>query len=203
MSRTRTITDEQILQAAVTVFISEGSSAPTSLIAERAGISEGSIYKRFETKDTLFRAAMCPPEPPEWISNLEERAGEGELRETLIELGLQFIAFFRKMLPRLMMLWSNPPVEGLGDCQERQHPALRCHNAVGGILEREMALGRARPGDPLMLARIFTGSLSHFVFTELAGFGQSFGHSEKYYVESLVELMLCKGEDQENHEKPA
>ena len=56
MARTRTISDEQILDAAQAVFLEQGPQATTSAIADRAGISEGTIFKRFPTKQALFFA---------------------------------------------------------------------------------------------------------------------------------------------------
>lgn len=54
MARSRSITDEQILEAARAVFLEDGFSASTLEIARRAGISEASIFKRFSTKENLF-----------------------------------------------------------------------------------------------------------------------------------------------------
>jgi AcrR family transcriptional regulator len=43
-----------ILQAATRVIVSRGLGAPTALIAEEAGVSNGSIFTYFETKADLF-----------------------------------------------------------------------------------------------------------------------------------------------------
>ncbi|HEX4383333.1 MAG TPA: TetR/AcrR family transcriptional regulator [Myxococcales bacterium] len=42
-----------LLDAAVKVFAESGLSAPTSLISARAGVSEGSLFTYFATKDVL------------------------------------------------------------------------------------------------------------------------------------------------------
>ena len=57
MPRPRTITDEQIVEAARAAFLEQGFSATTAEIARRAGISEGTLFKRFATKEDLFEEA--------------------------------------------------------------------------------------------------------------------------------------------------
>lgn len=56
-----------LLEAAADVLAEQGlAAAPTSLIARRAGVAEGTLFRYFETKDVLFnelylhiKAAMC------------------------------------------------------------------------------------------------------------------------------------------------
>ena len=63
MTRPKTITDEEILAVARTVFRAQGHSATTREIAQKAGISEGILYQRFGSKDDLFFASMAPTAP--------------------------------------------------------------------------------------------------------------------------------------------
>ena len=58
MPRPVTIQDSAILDAARRVFLVRGYSASTAEIARRAGVSEGSLFKRFRTKTALFLAAI-------------------------------------------------------------------------------------------------------------------------------------------------
>ena len=48
----------RILEAAETVFASEGVSVPIDLVAERAGVGIGTLYRHFPTKETLFEAIV-------------------------------------------------------------------------------------------------------------------------------------------------
>jgi AcrR family transcriptional regulator len=45
-----------LLEAATEVFAEHGLSAPTSLISKTAGVSEGSLFTYFKTKDELINA---------------------------------------------------------------------------------------------------------------------------------------------------
>src|SRR5215470_10839817 len=73
MVRPARITDSQILVAARDVFLEKGISATTAEVARRAGIAEGSIFKRFPTKEHLFCAAMTPGGDPPWLKLILSR----------------------------------------------------------------------------------------------------------------------------------
>src|SRR5215475_1498109 len=104
MARPTTISDERILEAARSVFLEQGIAATTAEVAKRAGVAEGSIFKRFATKVDLFKAAMAIDfEDPEFIRTLLAARDEDEPSDTLYEVGLQAVAFFRRLMPLLMM----------------------------------------------------------------------------------------------------
>jgi len=54
MPRPVSIQDEVILNAARELFLERGLDVATSEIAARAGVSQGTIFKRFRTKQALF-----------------------------------------------------------------------------------------------------------------------------------------------------
>ncbi len=58
MARPITIKADDLLEAARQVFLKKGTQATTAQVAERAGVSEGTLFKRFGTKADLFRSAM-------------------------------------------------------------------------------------------------------------------------------------------------
>ena len=80
VARPKSITNEQILGAAQDAFLESGLAATTADIARRAGISEGTIFKRFGSKDDLFLAAMGLEQEPPWVATLDELVGNGDLR---------------------------------------------------------------------------------------------------------------------------
>ena len=164
MSRPSVITESQILDAARSVFLERGITATTAEVARRAGIAEGSIFKRYRTKVDLFRAAMQPDmDDPEWLKLLTKAAGS-ELRESLVTVGLEAIAFYRQVIPLHMMNWSNAAcLEGDAPVNS---PALRVLKRVTAFFEAEMRAGRLRRHDPEILARVYIGSLSNYVFYE-------------------------------------
>ena len=169
MARPTKINDAQILMAARAVFLEEGSAATTAAVAKRAGVAEGSIFKRFKTKSDLFEAAMkLDTLEPDWFATLRGWKDAKDPRETLHVVGLQMIAFFRNLLPTIMMRWSSGKHFGLPD--ELKVPGslpLRGLKALGDFFERQMSTGRMRRHDPEIVARIFLGSIQSFVFFEV------------------------------------
>lgn len=169
MARPTVIRDEAIIDAAREVFLARGIRATTAEVAERAGVSEGSIFKRFKSKVELFQAAMRPQfEEPDFLKGLPERVGKGEVRETLFELGMGIVAFFRAVTPLMMMAWSNPGDGGL-PCMlsEPNPPPLRTLKKIASFFEAEMRAGRLRRDDPEIVARTFLGALHNYVAFEI------------------------------------
>ena len=169
MGRPRSIDDESILKIARAVFLEQGFSATTAEIAQRAGISEGSIFNRFGSKRGLFKRAMqlsIAEEP--WLLALPERVGQGDVQSNLVEVGEQIVAFFRRMMPVMMMAWSNPAggQRRPEDFGPGKAPLIAIR-AIGGYLEAEMALGRIRRVDAEILARALLAGLSNYAFFEV------------------------------------
>ena len=167
MPRPVSITEEQILGAARDVFLEKGFTATTADVARRAGCAEGSIFKRFPTKAELFQAAMQSGfDLPEWIKKLCEQPGEGDLQAKLVQAGLEAIEFFRRIMPLMMMAWSNPTAgcEGAGPVQP---PAVRAIMRLAAFFDAEMRLGRMRRHASEIFARTYAGSMVHYVFMEV------------------------------------
>ncbi|WP_375511377.1 TetR/AcrR family transcriptional regulator [uncultured Nostoc sp.] len=164
MGRTSRITNQQILEAARQVFLQQGFGASTLEIAQQAGISEASIFKRFSTKEELFLAAMVIPEKPLWVSELESLCGKGNLKENLIKVCIQIMEFQREVLPLIMMLRSRG--NALPELGGKEPKPMQEVKVLTAFLEREINQGRLRPCDPQTVAHILIGSLMNYVFVE-------------------------------------
>jgi len=164
MARTSRITNQQILEAARQVFLQQGFGASTLEIAQQAGISEASIFKRFSTKEELFFAAMGIPEKPLWVNELESLSGKGNLKENLINICFQIMEFYRDVLPRLMMLRSRG--NAIAEIGGKEPRPMRDVKVLTAFLEHEINQDRLRPCDPQTVAHILLGSLMNYVFLE-------------------------------------
>lgn len=195
MARPTTISTDQIVKAAREVFLDCGFSATTAEVARRAGVAEGSIFKRFKTKEELFIAAMTPMGDPEWVRSLPDRLNGKDVRKELLSLGGEMIAFFRKILPVMMMAWSNA---GAMDVPEPLRgpdpPPVRAIRALTMYFDAEMRAGRIKRSEPEVLARVFLGSIQNFVFFELLRRSQHVAESisEEDYLRKVIAL-LWKG----------
>jgi AcrR family transcriptional regulator len=186
------ISDERLLDVARDVFLARGIRATTAEVAERAQISEGTIFHRFKSKDALFRAAMRfePQEIPRLIESLTPRAGSRDLRQTLVELATRLVQFGRIALPVMMMSWSNPSgeysLEKLLNKQVCFDGPLR---ALTAFFEGEMATGRIRQQSAEVLARVLLGTVRDYCMLELF-LGERSGMPPDVFVEHLVDLVL-------------
>jgi AcrR family transcriptional regulator len=169
MARHATIRDETILDAAREVFLSRGVQATTAEVAERAGVSEGTLFNRFKSKGELFRKAMLSHGAKiPWIATLPDRVGKGRVREHMVDIGLQVVEFFRILMPFMMMSWSN---KGSGDLPAvmlaDDPPPAAALRKLSAYFDAESRAGRIRETNPAILARAFVGGLQSFVFFEM------------------------------------
>jgi AcrR family transcriptional regulator len=192
MARPTTITSEQILAAAREVFLEKGISGTTLEVARRAGIAEGSIFKRYKTKEHLFIEAMKPVgDVAPWAELLMSKSGQGEMRQNLIEVAHEVLAFFRGLMPLIMMAWSAAGTTGAPehmrgpDCLP-----IRTLNAVSRFFEAEMRAGRIQRHDPEVLARAYIGSLQNYVFFEVMFKADDMASlPEEAFVRGMVNLL--------------
>lgn len=101
------ISDEQILQAALSVISERGyTAATTKLIAAQAGINEVTLFRRFGNKQTLMRRM---------IQNEADRLGRTELQYTGdLEADLtQIVTLYQKIIQKrghvMLMMMSEVP----------------------------------------------------------------------------------------------
>lgn len=199
MARPVSISDDSLLAAAREVFLEHGIRATSAAVAERAGVSEGTLFKRFQTKQGLFHAAMnvsLEDESARFVGGLAERVGAGELREQLEEVALLGVEFFRKIVPLHMMSWSNPeqptkqgpPGAYAADGTPR---ALEGRRLFEAYFEGERRAGRLRNVDASIVARTFMGAIYNFVSMEvLFGAHDPLPMPASTFVRGLVDLVL-------------
>lgn len=167
MARPVTIRDEDLLDAARAVFVEHGITATTAQVAERAGVSEGTLFNRFKTKDELFQRAMAERfVPHDFLIELVERIGRGTVRDNLLTAGQKLFDHFRRIMPLMMMHWSNPCDGEMAKFHQRGGPEEN-RKLVLRYLEGEMDLGRMRRMEPEIAAWLFVGPLFHAAFYEI------------------------------------
>ncbi len=166
MARHTTITEAQILEAARDVFLEEGYSALTSTIAQRAGVSEGSIFKRFGTKESLFFAALQIPRRPQWHDDLTTRTSSGDPEANLAAICGSILVHVHVMLPRLITTMGThkcspgrDPFAGMPE-----PPMVRDRRILAEYLRTETAAERIYVENPELLAEMLLGMVVHQAF---------------------------------------
>jgi len=192
MARPTHIRDEDLITAAREVFLSNGLSATSAQVAERAGVSEGTLFKRFGTKLELFRAAMAPQleeSASKWVERLElaATAPSVDMRGELVQACRSCVAFFEHLLPLMMMSWSNQGSCGLPDTLSGENPPpVRLLRRLTAAYSRLMTTGKLRVADPEMAARMLLSGCQSYVFFSML---RAQSASLDFYVEQLVDFM--------------
>lgn len=193
MPRPRLIEDEQLLRVAREAFLEQGFSVTTATIAARAGVSEGTLFKRFHSKEDLFIAAIGLSGYGSWRNMLVSSVGEGEVRGNLESAALSILresdAWARNMLAvfsRGIDPTHNPMLSSLADSAQKDMESLVTY------LRRETERGRVRPHDVEVTAMTVLGALSAYIHrctlppeTAQPGSPVEAGH----FVSSLVDLL--------------
>jgi AcrR family transcriptional regulator len=180
------IDPQHILKVAREVFIAQGLRATTAEVAEKAGISEGSVFKLFGSKVQLFRDAMqlsiddLPGRLLGAVQGMESEdmeAGLNHLADSLLEVA-------RVALPLMMMSWSNPGECGAGlrENADKFHIFIK---TLASYFETHMLAGRLRRVDSEVLARVFLGAMHHYCLSRIC--------VDEFGVEAVPEDMFKRG----------
>ena len=163
MARPTTITEEQILEAAQDIFLRDGINASTIDIAKKAGVSEGSIFKRFPTKESLFLAATKAPPIPKWALELPSLVGVGDPRENLVHIAIEMLQFMLRVFPLVMLTWGGRFSQPSSASIEEESPVIRDYRLLENYLQQEMDAGRIRQGDQQATAKLFFATAVNYI----------------------------------------
>jgi AcrR family transcriptional regulator len=167
MPRPVVIRDNAILRAARDLFLRHGYGASTAAIARRAGVSEGSVFKRYRTKNGLFLAAMeVEGRENAWEGLLAGAAGRGDVRRTLEEAGRRLLRRLEILTPRIIAVRASGLTLPTGYRRRRRPPPVVHIETLARYFREETRLGRLRTASPQALAHVFVGALAHYAFCE-------------------------------------
>jgi AcrR family transcriptional regulator len=139
--------------------------ASTRAIAQAAGVAEGTIYRHFPDKASLFFATVLEANAPivEWMASLPGRAGQSSVEGNLTDAVIQLAGLRHDVIPLEMAIASDPELSA-----QRRHALAAAGGtlppgppeAVGVYLAAEQELGRVRAEvDPHEAARLILGFL--------------------------------------------
>lgn len=194
MARPSLHSDQELLEVARSTFLELGPGVSTQVIAERAGVSQATLFKRFGSKDTLLVRALRPPECPPFAALLDEgpdkRPFAAQLREVLGEMD----RFFVEMAPAIGLLRSlgRDHAEDLLDYDEP--PPLRAHRSLSAWLARATERGLLREIDHDAAALMLMGSFHSRHFLGFVLGLKELGGERERFIQALTDILLSPGE---------
>lgn len=186
--------DEDVREAALTLFLERGYEG-TSMddIALAANTTKASLYKRFESKDEVFRSVLAwAMQRPDWPLAETDPPDLDDL-----EGSLRFIAraSLRRALHPSMVQLGRVAVAQAGrlpdlGLQAYAASTIRRHRMLVDLLRRHAATGAIVADEPEMLAEHFMAMVSGMP-ARLAGFGivRSEAANERA-LDAAVQLLL-------------
>ena len=185
----------QLLDAAEEVFGRKGFHETTlKEVAELAEFSVGSVYSFFESKDDLYRqiflrrgAEFMPA-----MQALLDDTGAEPVAQLHALIDFQ-IGFFRSHphFGRLYLRYSNATMLSADReidvaMRERYEEAMRLQAA---LVERGQRARRIRPGDPEVLARLFSGLMAAYQALDPAVVSDDPHAGERLALDELHEIV--------------
>lgn len=157
-------TRARILRAAEEVIRHQGlGKATTRAVARAAGLSEGALYKHFDSKLDLFLALLreSPSEFVTLVMALPQQAGRETVAGNLLHLAERALEFYQESLPMGSSLFAEPELLGRNreELLRRRAGPQKANESVARYLERESELGRIRAdADPAVVADLLLGA---------------------------------------------
>ena len=140
-------TRERLIEAAERVMRERGiAGATTKEIARAAGMSEGTLYNHFTSKEEIVLTVLNERLPPfvALIRSLPGRAGSGTVRGTLEEVASAALAFYHDAIPMGASFFADPELLARHRAllQAREAGPQRANEAVAAYLCAEQERGR-------------------------------------------------------------
>lgn len=141
-------TRAKLIEATLAVVADHGyARASTRAIAEAAGVAEGTLYRHFPDKTSLFFAAALDASPAvlEWVEALPSRAGIDTVESNLMTTVERLVSLQERVLPLEIAIRSDPELTRQRRALvAREGPLPGPPRAIAAYLAAEQRLGRIR-----------------------------------------------------------
>ncbi len=187
MARPRQVSDDDIVEVARDAFLEHGPSVSTSIIADRLGISQAALFKRYGTKEELMRASLLPCGDPPFVAPLVNGPDARPMEEQLVELVSSMTTFFDRFAPCFAVLRASGVDLKAELARHPVPPPVQNHRLLAGWLARACEQERIRSVDCDALASMVLGAVNGRAF--LSHLGQPPCGPAERYVEAVVSVL--------------
>jgi len=190
---------DQIIDAAIEVFGSKGLDIATvDQIAHTAGISKGTIYLYFKSKDEIFDAILAErsaiPQFTDWVdaTKISMESADFSLRSFLEQVGNKFLDTMDSYYPVFRMVLADAHRYPVQAEHVYNNLILKANKMLAEFLSVQSKAGRIRKlNSPLITARCLVGMLIIYVLSqEMLGGNKFLPIERKDWVKETVRIFL-------------
>jgi AcrR family transcriptional regulator len=187
----------QILEAALSVFSEKGyHTANVSDVAARAGVSQGTIYWYFESKEELFEASVLHKFERFGDDALAEVVGKPTATEKLVALSIgmeEFVADLEGLFMLFLSYWASKP-----DREEAGRWWLELlvqyKNLLAAIIQEGVAAGEFREVDAEALVWALMAAYDGLAAYDVFMPGLDLGQISRTFVDVLLHGLRVGGQ---------
>ena len=190
--RPKTISDEDILRIAMECVLEKGPSVSTTIIAERIGVSQATLFKRFGSKVELLRRALFMPLKVRKIFSILREPEGKKSSDQMRYIYQQMYSFFDEMVPCWSMLHSAGIRMRNGPLEESD-PPIKGRRMLEYWIREKQKSGEIRADiHPEVAAIGMIGALQSRAFRKHILLDDRFDHTEEVFL-SILHDIFWKG----------
>ncbi|MCK5115311.1 MAG: TetR/AcrR family transcriptional regulator [Candidatus Aegiribacteria sp.] len=193
MPRPKQVTDKELLNTALECFLKHGPNVSTQIIADKVGLSQPALFKRFGTKKELFLRAVVPSEDLPVLDWINSSPIPGPFRPQFEQLLINVLDTLTWVLPRIQLLQAARIPRKVVMARYKTPPPIMLTRSIAGFFKRAEQMGYLRNNlNPLFLAQSVFGVLMGRSFQNQIANHKVTSKDDSAFIESTVKF-LCKG----------
>jgi len=159
---------QALIEATLPLLYQHGRNVTTRLIAEAAGVAEGTIFRVFSTKDELVDATIVHAfKPGAFLETLEEVDAALPLRDRLVVITRQMQEKFMASFGLIRALGlSGPPAHVKADIEGRRAWRRQASEAIAAFIEPDADRLRVTPAELVRVLWLLAFAGSHTDITD-------------------------------------
>jgi TetR/AcrR family transcriptional repressor of mexJK operon len=180
-------TKEKIMEAARELFEQNGfASATTREIAQKAGVSEVTLFRHFKCKRSLFEETLHSCFHPYTVEDYLKNGVTYDLRTDLKHIAYDILNTYKKNAPLIRMVMRDKIRESVSERNVRRSEQL----TQSSLLTYFIAMNEAGllSADPEMAMRLYTTNILGHFFRGMHGMAT--GENEDMYFDWMLDKII-------------
>jgi AcrR family transcriptional regulator len=191
MVRPKQMSDKELLEIALECFLEHGANVSAQVIADKVGISQPALFKRFGTKEELFLQAVVPSDDFPVIEWIDASPSSDPFQPQLVQMLEQVWEMLKWVMPRVRLLRESRLPRGTAMSRYKTPPPVMLIRSIAGFIERAQEQGLVRPNlNPQFVSQwIFGALMGQFYLSETIG-GKINLRDNTPFIKSTVDFLV-------------